>query len=162
MKRVRIAPLVGSMLLVGGIGTTTLVLSELGSVRLHAAAAQQAAAAGARTVWDGVYTAEQSARGKEVATSTCDACHGEGLAGSDIGPGLRGEDFKSGWVGRTVGDLFEKIHTTMPANSPGSLKPQQSADLVAYIFKLNEFPEGTTELPSETAQLGAISISAKK
>src|SRR5687768_15223848 len=96
------------------------------------AAAQDAAAA--RTVWDGVYTQEQSKRGESVSDASCTPCHGDKLNGSDIGPALQGADFLTNWSGKTADELFDKIRTTMPADSPGTLKPQQYADLLAYIF----------------------------
>jgi hypothetical protein len=50
----------------------------------------------------------------------------------------------------------------MPADQAGSLKPEQSADLVAYMFKLNEYPAGATELASDMAALQQIKIASKK
>jgi hypothetical protein len=50
----------------------------------------------------------------------------------------------------------------MPADAVGTLKPPQSADLVAYILKLNDFPTGATELGSDPAELKEIRIQSKK
>lgn len=119
------------------------------------------AAQGKSTV-DGVYTNAQSERGAAVSKESCEVCHGEKFAGADMGPGLQPADFKAAWVGRSLGDLFEKINTTMPANEPGSLTPAKSADLVAYILKLNDFPTGEAELPSDMAALKQIAIAEKK
>lgn len=115
-----------------------------------------------KSVWDGVYADAQSKRGEELSKKSCVSCHGEGLAGSDLAPALKGEDFKGAWSGRTTAELFEKIQTTMPADLAGSLKPEQSADLVAYIFKVNEYPAGATELASDMAALQQIKIASKK
>jgi len=125
-------------------------------------AAAHDAAANERTVWDGVYTDTQSKRGQEVSQASCVSCHGDELAGSDLAPALLGDDFKAAWSGRTAAELYETIHTTMPADRVGSLKPQQSADLVAYIFKLNDFPNGSTELASEMPALAQIRIRSKR
>jgi polar amino acid transport system substrate-binding protein len=38
------------------------------------------------------------------------------------------------------------MSTTMPEDNPGSLKPQQYADVVAYFLELNGYPEGKAEL----------------
>jgi mono/diheme cytochrome c family protein len=114
------------------------------------------------TVWDGVYSEEQHRRGRELARASCVTCHGDGLTGTETGPPLAGSDFVSAWSGRTAGELFEKIHTTMPADAVGSLKPEQAADLVAHIFKLNDFPAGTTELGSDLAVLKEIRIRSRK
>ena len=66
------------------------------------------------------------------------------------------------WSGRTAAELFEKIQTTMPADRAGTLKPQQSADLVAYIFKFNDYPAGAADLASEMPALQQIKITSKK
>jgi alcohol dehydrogenase (cytochrome c) len=110
----------------------------------------------ARTVWQGVYTAAQSERGAEVYKASCGTCHGETLNG-DIGPTLTGP-FWSIWDGRTAGDLLKTIRTTMPADAPESLKPQEYADLVAYLFSVNKFPAGEKELPVDQAALETIKI----
>jgi len=115
----------------------------------------------ASTVWDGVYTDAQAKRGEEVAKTMCVTCHGDELAGTDLAPALQGDDFKGVWSGRTAGELFEKINATMPADRVGSLKPPQSADLVAYVFKLNAFPAGSVELASEMPALAQIKIQSK-
>jgi quinoprotein glucose dehydrogenase len=127
---------------------------------INAAAFRQAAAG--KTVWDGVYSDAQSTRGEEVSKTSCVSCHGEELAGSDLAPALRGDDFRAAWAGRTVGELYEKVQTTMPADRAGSLKPQQSADVVAYMFEINEYPAGASELASEMAALQQIKITSKK
>ena len=116
----------------------------------------------ASTVWDGVYTDAQAKRGEEASKTMCVTCHGDELAGSDLAPALQGSDFNGVWSGRTAGELYEKINTTMPADRVGSLKPPQSADLVAYIFKLNAFPAGSAELASEMPALAQIKIQSKK
>jgi mono/diheme cytochrome c family protein len=120
------------------------------------------APAGGKTVWDGVYTDEQTRRGGSLSQASCVVCHGDELTGSDLAPALLGPDFIAVWSGRTVGDLFEKIQTTMPADAAGTLKPQQSADLVAYILKLNDFPPGTTELGSDLELLKQILVRKEK
>ena len=132
---------------------------------LLAAAAINSAAfsqAPGKSVWDGVYADAQSTRGEEVSKKSCVTCHGDELKGSDLAPALQGADFKGAWSGRTAAELFEKVQTTMPADQAGSLKPEQSADLVAYMFKLNEYPAGAAELASDMAALQQIKIASKK
>jgi mono/diheme cytochrome c family protein len=133
----------------------------LGAALVNTAAFGQTSAAAGKTVWDGVFADAQSKRGEEVSKASCVSCHGDGLAGSDLAPALQGDDFRGAWAGRTAAELFEKIQTTMPADRAGTLKPQQSADLVAYMFKINEYPAGTTELASEMAALQRIKIAGK-
>jgi mono/diheme cytochrome c family protein len=118
--------------------------------------------ASGKTVWDAVYADAQSKRGAEVSKASCVSCHGDELAGSDLAPALKGDDFKGAWSGRTAAELFEKIQTTMPADQAGTLKPQQSADLVAYIFRINDYPAGADDLASEMPALQQIKITGKK
>ena len=120
------------------------------------AAAQEPAT---RSVWQGVYTAPQSERGRAVYQSACGQCHGETLGG-DIGPTLVGP-FWSIWDGRTAADLMKTIRTTMPADAPESLKPQEYADLLAYLFSVNKFPAGEKELPADQAALESIKITTQ-
>ena len=115
-----------------------------------------------KSVWDGVYAEEQSKRGETLSQSTCVSCHGEQLSGSGVAPPVQGEDFREAWSGRSAGELFDKILTTMPADRAGTLKPDQAADLAAYIFKLNDFPTGQAELPSEMTALNGIKIRSRK
>ena len=109
-----------------------------------------------RSVWQGVYSAVQSERGAAVYRASCGTCHGETLNG-DIGPTLTGP-FWSIWDGRTAADLLKTIRTTMPADAPDSLKPQEYADLIAYLFSVNKFPAGEKELPTDQAALESIKI----
>src|SRR5262245_48205528 len=120
-----------------------------------------AAQSAGKSVWDGVYAEEQSKRGEELSKSSCVACHGEQLAGGDLAPAVQGQDFRAAWAGRSAGELFDKIRTTMPADSAGSLKPNQAADLVAYISKLNDYPAGKTEVGTELPALNEIKIREK-
>lgn len=115
-----------------------------------------------RSVWDGVYTGEQAERGHSVYHSLCETCHGEALTGADEVPPLAGGQFLANWNGLTMGDLFERIRKTMPANDPGKLTAQQNADVLAYLLDFNTFPAGKTELPREAEVLKQIRIEATK
>ena len=115
-----------------------------------------------RSVWDGVYTDAQSERGKSQYSQNCAVCHGEALGGQDEAPPLTGNDFLSNWNGLTAGDLFERIHNTMPLSKPGSLGRDVDADILAYIFAINRFPSGPTELAHDTPTLKLILIQAFK
>ena len=124
--------------------------------------ALKAQGAASRNVWDGVYTADQAAQGKALYDSKCALCHGAELAGAEMAPPLSGPVFLGNWAGLSVGDLFTRVHTTMPANDPGSLSNAEAALAVAYILSFNKFPAGATALPSEDAALGQIAITAEK
>jgi quinoprotein glucose dehydrogenase len=119
-------------------------------------------AQGTLTIVQGVYTPEQAKRGEGLYKEQCAACHGDDLAGSGPMPPLAGDDFVKSWVGKTVGDLFEKTHTSMPASAPGTLSEQQTADIIAYMLSIGKYPAGTTELAATMEPLTKIKIEAPK
>ena len=112
--------------------------------------------ASSRTVWSGVYSAAQADRGAAVYAQSCANCHGSGLEGADMSPALAGAGFMANWNELTLGDLFERIRISMPADRPGTLSRQQMADVIAHILRANRFPAGSTELPTETPALRAL------
>jgi mono/diheme cytochrome c family protein len=116
----------------------------------------------ARSVWDGVYTQEQSRRGEAFYGRDCAKCHGTDLAGADEVPALSGGAFLSNWDGLTVGDLSERVRISMPPNKQGSLTRQQIVDILSYVLNVNSFPAGKTELDSKTELLKQIRIEATR
>jgi mono/diheme cytochrome c family protein len=121
-----------------------------------AAAAAQAAAAS--SVWGGVYTEAQAKRGEAIANKLCTTCHGPDLSGGEAGPTLVGLEFLGNWVSLTLADFFDRVHTTMPADSPGTLTLAQTSDLTAYVLKLNKYPAGEKDLPTDLVVLKQITI----
>jgi len=115
-----------------------------------------------RSVWDGVYTEDQANRGRASYGRECAGCHGESLTGADEVPALAGGVFLSNWDGLTVGDLFERIRISMPADRPGKLNREQIADILSYILNFNRFPAGNTELERQTEVLKQIRLEAAK
>jgi len=132
-----------------------LVTAFLAGVSV-ATAAQQSS----RSVWSGVYTDEQAARGKATYDLSCTACHGPTLGGVD-GPPLVGNDFLRNWLEDDLNALFRKVHDRMPADAPGSLSASVSLDVVAYVLQANEFPSGSQELIPDAGLLSAIHIQGK-
>ena len=126
------------------------------------ASALWAQADGMRSVWDGVFTAEQAERGDRAYAANCASCHGTSLTGGESAPPLTGGEFSSNWYGLTIGDLFERIRTTMPADRPGRIKREQNADILAYILRMNQFPPGKAELSSQTQFLKQIRLEAER
>jgi len=120
------------------------------------------ALAQARNVWDGVFTADQATQGKAGYDNKCSICHGAEMLGAEMSPALSGGFFLSNWSGQSAGDLFARIHTTMPANDPGSLSRAETTLILAYILSFNQFPAGATPLPSDDAGLSPITITAEK
>jgi mono/diheme cytochrome c family protein len=115
-------------------------------------------AQGGSGIWSGVYTDAQAKRGEGIANKQCVSCHGAELAGGEAGPTLVGLEFLGNWNSLTLGDLFDRIHTTMPADAPGSLSLQDTGDVVAYVLKLNKYPAGEKELPTDASALGQVKI----
>ena len=66
------------------------------------------------------------------------------------------------WDGLTVGDLFDRIRVSMPADRPGTLSRQENADIIAYILRFNQFPAGKEELPREVQALKQILFKASR
>jgi S-disulfanyl-L-cysteine oxidoreductase SoxD len=114
-----------------------------------------------RSVWDGVYTSEQAQRGAALYANNCASCHGSALGGGESAPPLTGGEFSSNWNGLTVGDLFERIRISMPADRPGKLTREQDADILAYMLSVSEFPPGKVDLERQTEALKHIRIEAK-
>jgi len=117
---------------------------------------------GTRTVWDGVYSEEQAKRGEAMFVDACSNCHGRTLEGQDMTPPLTGGAFMSNWDGLSVGDLADRIRSSMPLDRPGSLSRQDNVDVVAYILRFNQFPAGKDELPTQINTLKQIVFKAAK
>jgi mono/diheme cytochrome c family protein len=115
-----------------------------------------------RTVWEGSYNETQAERGKDLYNQHCASCHSDTLMGGEQAPPLAGGEFLANWNELTVGDLFERVRTTMPIGRPGKLSRQVNADIIAYMLKANKFPAGQTEMARETEVLKQIRISSEK
>ena len=116
-----------------------------------------------RTVWDGVYSETQAARGNELAAGHCGGCHGEDMKGGPGAPQLVGPEFMFGWANKTVGDFYEQVQMTMPLDAPGALTRQQYVDVIAAIFRANGFPaHAERELPPLRAALDDVLIVGKQ
>jgi S-disulfanyl-L-cysteine oxidoreductase SoxD len=102
----------------------------------------------------GVYTAEQAGRGKDVYAGSCRSCH--------TPASHTGAMFKKWWVGKRLSDLYTFVATYMPKNDPGSLAPEDAADVVAYLLKMNAMPVGPAELPPDADSLKKVKIEVKR
>jgi mono/diheme cytochrome c family protein len=127
-------------------------LAVFGAARLLGQAAPQPAT-GEKTVNDGVYAAAQADRGQALFAGSCSTCHDPAR--------FTGDDFLGSWTGKPLHALFELISATMPEDNPGSLKPQQYADVISYFLRLNKFPAGDKELEGTADAMRAIKIDKK-
>jgi mono/diheme cytochrome c family protein len=115
----------------------------------------------AASVWDGIYTEDQARQGDPDYHRACGSCHGDSLEGKGQAPPLAGMEFTANWDGQTVGDLFEKIQTSMPADHPGQLTAEENAGILAYILQSNKFPAGKEKLAGDGEALRKIRFEAK-
>ena len=106
-------------------------------------AANAAAAQTRGTVWDGVFTAEQAARGRAIFATTCVGCHSADLSGLNR-PALKGEAFLNHWMEDSLDALFARVKS-MPANG-ANLGDLGYADVLAFLLDANGFPQGAQEL----------------
>jgi cytochrome c len=129
---------------------------------LIAVAAQNAPAR--RSVWDGVYTDAQAARGERQYGRSCEQCHGPDLAGDAVMeiPALSLDSFMTSWNGKSVKDLFDTVKRSMPKDKPGSLGTGSYVDVVAYLLQANKFPSGAKELARTPEDLAPIIIERGK
>ena len=113
-----------------------------------------------QSVWDGVYTEAQAARGERQYGRSCEPCHGVNMAGDPVEeiPSLVLDTFITDWNGRTVKDLFDTVKRSMPKDKPGSLGTGAYVDVLAYLLQANKFPPGTKELSRTPEQLEPIII----
>jgi mono/diheme cytochrome c family protein len=107
-----------------------------------------AAAQEKTSVKSGVYTAAQADRGVSIFKSKCASCHAPNRFTDDL--------FYTSFAGKPLWEMFDVISDSMPEDDPGSLKKEEYADVIAYLLKLNNFPAGQTELPTDREALSAI------
>ena len=128
----------------------------------RALAGQTSAASAARTIWDGVFTDAQAARGRDHYRKSCAACHKGDLLGESAAVALSGPDFSQRWAGSTLDDLLTTIRRSMPQDAPDSLGTPAYADIVSYVLSVNGSPAGSSELPLESTALKQILFTARR
>src|SRR5262245_60619529 len=127
-------------------GSGVVYLRSMRVLTIVGIAAAAVFAQATKSVWDGVYTADQAKRGQSAYNSQCASCHGDTLGGGESAPPLAGGEFLANWSGLTVGDLFDRTRASMPQSKPGSLSREMNADILAYVLSANQFPAGKSEL----------------
>ncbi len=107
----------------------------------------QLAAQTRKSVWDGVFTAEQAVRGKTSFAANCAVCHGADLAALNRPP-LKGEQFLNHWMEGSLDALFGHVKAMPPGRA--NLGDAAYVDLLAFLLEANLFPAGARELDPET------------
>jgi hypothetical protein len=115
--------------------------------------AQPPARPAARTTLSGIYTDAQAAKGEDTYYTLCIGCHPKSA--------YSGVSFKTNWVGKPLSELYDWVLNKMPKNDPGTLTPDESVEVIAYILKLNKMPAGQAPLAANRTQLVRIRIDLK-
>lgn len=124
----------------------------------------------ARTVWSGVFTAEQASRGAFIYERYCQRCHGADLRGPQMGghlpgqspaPAIAGDEFRWKWNELTAADLMKRVRD-MPPGNPTALSRDDSVDVFAYMLQRNGMPAGEATLPGTLPELSMLSFTAVK
>ena len=113
-----------------------------------------------RSVWEGVYTRQQSERGTAVFRTACIRCHGADLLGNENVPTPVGDDFLELWKRKRAGNLFSYRQAEMPPKKKRSAS--EYADLLAFLLRRNHLPTGTQELPADFIELQAIRMDERR
>lgn len=125
------------------------MLLGLGAVPLAAQAGPDSAAPDRPAA---SFTDAQARRGQNTYQRNCISCH--------TAAAYTGVAFRRAWANRSPFEIWEVIRTTMPQDNPGRLRPSEYADIVAYLLRLNGYPAGGQELPSEAEALKQLHIPA--
>jgi mono/diheme cytochrome c family protein len=123
-----------------------------GGGALLAGAPSLAQAQGPTSTRQGVYTADQATKGRQVFNGNCLGCHTTATH--------MGAAFENKWFGRPLFDLYDYVSQMMPKAAPGSLTEDEYVWLVAYILRLNGMPAGRAPLEADPARLKAVRIEA--
>ena len=105
-------------------------------------------AQGRKTIWSGIYTDAQAARGERAFIGACARCHLEDLSGRN-GPALKGDDFFEKWRESNLGILFSTVKNMPPTsqrNPTARLPESASLDILTHLLKLNGAAAGDAEL----------------
>ena len=136
--------------------TITMATLVVSAFAIGALAVPMAQGDPARTVWDGVYSEPQAARGQVLSEAQCAFCHGSDLRGQGFAPGLIEDTFTSRWQDGNLAELFTIVKGTMPQDKPASLTDQEYAAIVAYLLQANKYPAGQQDLRADPAALKEV------
>lgn len=116
-----------------------------------------------RSVWSGVYTMDQVAKGRKLYEEACAQCHLPQLQGdgSEGVPPLVGTHFMVDWDSIPLSDLVRHMHA-QPNDTPGDIDTEAATNLTAFILFSNQVPAGKTPLPDNQRAVAQIRITAEK
>jgi cytochrome c2 len=102
------------------------------------------------TTLSGVFGAAQAVSGRSLYRGSCESCH---TLSEFAGP-----PFWNEWVGKTLGELFGYIRSSMPKDNPASLSDDDYVNATAFILQMNQMPPGDRALPPDSAALAKIKV----
>jgi mono/diheme cytochrome c family protein len=111
-----------------------------------------AARAQGATTNDGVYTAEQAAKGKELYGQLCESCHQPGK--------FAGAEFTRAYGSKPLSEIDAGM-SEMPMDNPGILKREDIATLIAFFLEMNKYPAGQKALDGEADALKGIMVAPR-
>ena len=120
------------------------------------------------SVWDGVSTEAQAARGQALYAGSCGLCHGRRLNGAPDDPDmvstppLARARFLRVWAGRSLATLFAYTRATMPESNPSSLTDQEYVDVMSYMLTAGGMPAGEDELRPDLQSLARVVIQPQR
>jgi mono/diheme cytochrome c family protein len=101
---------------------------------------------------DGVYSAEQAVKGKDLYGQACESCHQPAK--------FSGAEFTRAFGGKPLSEI-DGAMAEMPMDNPGSLSRDDVAALIAYFLSMNKYPTGQTPLSGEVETLKSIMVSPR-
>ena len=102
----------------------------------------------------------QIGHGKRLYASACAKCHGASLQGVTA-PALTGPAFAPASNAHlTIGGIFGYMSTNMPADRPGKLKPQDYADIMAFLLYSNGSRPKAAKLTADVARASVTPMNA--
>lgn len=106
------------------------------------------------------FSAEQVAHGAQIYAGACAMCHGADLEGGHDVPDL-GNYFAARWANTPLDRLAGYITHAMPLMAPGTLPPQDTAALVAFLLHQNGVTSASNApLPMEEDRLAKMRFPA--
>ncbi|MBJ6987914.1 MULTISPECIES: cytochrome c [unclassified Devosia] len=133
------------------------VAGLIAALSTSAALADTVYTVGPKNIFEGVYSADQASRGKQIYMDSCANCHGSKGGGGPAAPPLTGSalDYKAGG---TLADVMDFMIMAMPPEAPGKLRNKEYSDVLAFMLELHGAPAGETELPYKIKELGDFEI----
>lgn len=127
----------------------TMLALALGSMVV---ATSVAARAQGKSTADGVYSADQAVKGKDLYGQACESCHQPAK--------FSGAEFTRAYGGRPLSEIDGSM-AEMPMDNPGSLSRNDVAALIAYFLSMNKYPAGHAPLSGELDALKSIMVSPR-